>query len=308
MTLRPRQPARRRRPRRRPRGRPRTARSVARVGPAGLRRPDRRSGPGRSWRCSSPRRRSTASRTRRPSRTRYSTVEGATFTDQAAVEAALDDARGANLFSLVTGPLEERIRELPTVAGAMSRSGCPTRSGSSSRADADPGLAGRGAALPGGRRGALFAKLPASRRRAAAALPVVEDRRAASAGLAVGGTLEPVDLDAATRLALARAGRRREPGRAAGRLVTDANGFIVRTRPAAGRRYSASTRRACERPSSSRVRSDCCVACSSAASRSVERVILASETDGTYAAKPSAALAQASESAATPRECRSAPW
>ena len=43
------------------------------------------------------------------------TVEGVTFTDEAAVRATLRDAQGANLFDLVTAPYAERIREIPTV-------------------------------------------------------------------------------------------------------------------------------------------------------------------------------------------------
>jgi len=45
-------------------------------------------------------------------------IEGATFTDQAAIVAAVEDAKGANLFSLVTRPLEEKVRQIPTVRGA----------------------------------------------------------------------------------------------------------------------------------------------------------------------------------------------
>ncbi|MGP1673839.1 MAG: hypothetical protein ACTS8Z_01320, partial [Candidatus Limnocylindrales bacterium] len=42
-------------------------------------------------------------------------LEGATFTDPDAVVAALEGARGQNLFQLVGAPLEAEIRTLPTV-------------------------------------------------------------------------------------------------------------------------------------------------------------------------------------------------
>ena len=42
-------------------------------------------------------------------------LAGLTFTDQNAVEAALADSRGENLFGLPTAPLEQALEKLPTV-------------------------------------------------------------------------------------------------------------------------------------------------------------------------------------------------
>ena len=82
------------------------------------RRACRRSAPGPRSRCSPRRPRSTASAPRRPSTTRRLQVDGAAFTDAAAVEAALADVRGENLFRLSTGPLEAALETLPTVESA----------------------------------------------------------------------------------------------------------------------------------------------------------------------------------------------
>src|SRR5688572_11740032 len=45
-------------------------------------------------------------------------LEGATFTDREAIEGALDEVRGQNLFGLRTGALEAGLRELPAIRDA----------------------------------------------------------------------------------------------------------------------------------------------------------------------------------------------
>ena len=145
-------------------------------------------------------------------------VLGARYTDVAAVEAALAEIRGDNLFRIDTRPFETKLGELPTVARAsVKRRAARHARGHPRRARADPRLEGRRAALPRrrGRHAVRRAGRPAAARRGGS--PVVEDRRAASAGLAVGQTLDPIDLDAATRLGSLRPSRRRQRGRGAGR-------------------------------------------------------------------------------------------
>ena len=150
------------------------------------------------------------------------------FTDARAVEAALAGARGENLFRLPTGPLQAELERFPTVAHARVDVRLPGTlavtldervpvliwqvGDQRYLADAD---------------GSLFALLAEAPPPEAAALPVVDDRRAESAGLSVGSRLDPVDLDAATRLArLVPA----DAGSSAVSLdvaVTDENGFVV---------------------------------------------------------------------------------
>jgi hypothetical protein len=143
--------------------------------------------------------------------------------------------------------------------------------------------------------GSLFAMLGADPPPGAAGLPVVDDRRAASAGLSVGLRLDDVDLDAATRLAsLVPA----DVGSSAVSLavsVTDANGFTLETRPAGWSAvfgfYTPSLRTTELIPGQVRLLRSLLVG----REATVERVILASETDGTYtprstpSAKPSTA-------------------
>jgi POTRA domain, FtsQ-type len=214
------------------------------------------------------------------------TVDGTTFTDRTAVVAALEDARGSNLFSLVTKPYEERIRELPTVRSVDVGIRLPDTVGVAVR-ERTPILVWR----VGERRylvdaeGLLFARLPEVPPESAASLPVVEDRRAASVGLSVGRTLDRVDLDAATRLGSLLPA---DVGSAAQRLavfVTDANGFTVRTQPTSWEAvfgfYTPTLRTPELIPGQVRLLRSLLIG----REPLVERVILASETDGTYIPK-----------------------
>ena len=165
-------------------------------------------------------------------------LEGATFTDPEAIEKALDEVRGQNLFGLRTGNLEAGLLELPTVRSAEVGVRLPT-SLVVRVEERTPILVWR----VGARRylvdseGRLFARLgedpdaPDAQPGGAAALPVVEDRRATSAGLSVGGRLEAVDLDAATRLASLKPADVGSEAAGLSVAVGDANGFVIRARP-----------------------------------------------------------------------------
>lgn len=215
-------------------------------------------------------------------------IEGAVFTAADDVAGAIDTGDGENLFSLVTAPLEARLRELPTVREADVSVRLPET--------LLVRLEERSAILVwrvGARRylvdvdGALFARLDADTPpEAAADLPVVEDRRAASAGLSVGRRLEAVDLDAATRLASLRPADVGSEAEGLGVLLTDANGFTVRTRPGSWSAifgfYTPSLRTPELIPGQVRLLRSLLIG----REPLVERIILASETDGTYIPKP----------------------
>jgi cell division protein FtsQ len=215
------------------------------------------------------------------------TVEGATFTDEAQIFAALDDVRGANLFGLVTPPFEERLAQIPTVRIADVSVRLPDTIGIRIR-ERTPILVWR----VGARRyladaeGRLFALLPDEPPAAAAALPVVEDRRAASVGLAVGEQLDRVDLDAATRLASLVPSDLGSGAEALDVFVDDASGFTVRSRPASWQAvfgfYTPTLRTPELIPGQVRLLRSLLIG----REPQIERIILASETDGTYIAKP----------------------
>ena len=215
-------------------------------------------------------------------------VEGAVFTPVDAVEAAIDTPQGQNLFSLVTAPLEDRIRELPTVRAADVSVRLPDTL--LVRVEEREAIlvwrVGARRYLVDGE-GAIFARLdPDAAPQEAEALPIVEDRRATSAGLSVGRHIEPVDLDAATRLASLRP---EDVGSEADALtvqVTDAHGFTVRTLPrtwaAVFGFYTPSLRTPDLIPGQVRLLRSLLIG----REPLLERIILASETDGTYTVRP----------------------
>jgi cell division septal protein FtsQ len=216
-------------------------------------------------------------------------VEGAVFTDLDAAEAAVAMARGENLFRLSTAPLESALEGLPTIADAGVSVQLPQTLVVTLH-ERVPVLIWR----VGARRyladgsGDLFGRLGDDPPASAANLPVIDDRRAASAGLSVGARLDPQDVDAATRLAsLVPA----DVGSAAETLavrVTDNDGFVVRADPqgwlAIFGYYTPSLRTPELIPGQVRLLRSLLIG----REQLIARVILASETDGTYVPKPTA--------------------
>jgi hypothetical protein len=131
-------------------------------------------------------------------------VEGADLTGEDAVRAALGLAGSApNAFTLATDELRDALLLLPAVADAEVAVGLPgiVRARVTER---EPVLAWRhgeslylvdreGRVVADGADGAAAAT-------AAEGLPLVVDRREAGPGLAVGGDVDALDLDVATRL------------------------------------------------------------------------------------------------------------
>ena len=209
------------------------------------------------------------------------------YTDPAAVRAALATASGTNLFALSTGPLVERLDALPTIAAASVEVRLPDRIVVHVterkplliwRVGTTDYLVDRG--------GTLFAAVGSTPRPEVAALPVVSDSRATSQTMSVGSRLDPVDLDAATRLGSLKPADLGSVAQALTIAVTDANGFVVGTTPASWTAifgfYTPTLRTADLIPGQVRLLR------SLLAGRegSVDRVILADATNGTYTAKP----------------------
>jgi cell division septal protein FtsQ len=214
-------------------------------------------------------------------------LDGAVYTDPAAVEAAVATARGQNLFRLSTGPLRDGLGKLPTVAGASVGVQLPGTL-HVTLTERVPVLVWR----VGARRyladvdGNLFGRLGDQPPPEAADLIVIDDRRAASAGLSIGARLDPEDIDAARRLAsLVPA----DVGSAADELqvrVTDEYGFVIRADPqgwlAVFGFYTPSLRTTDLIPGQVRLLRSLLIG----REPLIERIILASDTDGTYVAKP----------------------
>ena len=216
-------------------------------------------------------------------------LNGLTFTDQNAVEAAIASARDRNLFGLSTTPLVAALESMPTVESARVQVQLPGTL-AVTIAERVPVLiwqAGTDRYLVDAN-GTLFSKLAATPPAAAARLPVIDDRRARSLLLEVGGQLDPVDLDAATRLAsLVPA----DIGSSAVSLAvsaSDENGFVVSAKPGGWSAvfgfYTPSLRTTELIPEQVRVLRSLLAG----REAQVDKVILASATDGTYTPRATA--------------------
>lgn len=205
------------------------------------------------------------------------------WTAESAIETALALPDGGNVFNLDTAPLETALEALPGVASAEVTVALPD-------AAVVVAIEERTAILAwevGSRRyiadasGTIFAEIGDDE-----ALPggvaVVHDQRASSVGVfAIGGHIVPVDLDVATRLGSLSPG---DVGSTASGLrvaVTDVDGYVISTTrgwDAVFGFYSPATRPTDMIPGQVRLLA------SLLAGREpeVRRIILASETSGTY--------------------------
>jgi cell division protein FtsQ len=155
-------------------------------------------------------------------------VEGTLVTPPALVEAMLGLDKGTNLVSLATDPLEEQLRVLPSVADANVSIGLPD----TIRVDVTErrpiviwAAAGHRFVVDDG--GTLFADLGASSPQGMPALPVIADDRRSAATLGIRSMLDPVDLDAATRIGSLTP---EQIGSSAAKLsvrITDERGFTI---------------------------------------------------------------------------------
>ena len=214
-------------------------------------------------------------------------VDGAVYTDPSVAEAAIAMAHGQNLFRLSTGPLRSALEQLPAVERATIGVELPGTLLVNLQ-EREPVLVWRF----GERRyladsaGNLFDRLDDTPPPQAADLPVIDDRRAASAGLSVGTRLGPEDMDAATRLASLVPADVGSAAKALEVRVTDENGFVIRADPqgwlAIFGFYTPSLRTTELIPGQVRLLRSLLIG----REPLIQRVILASATDGTYVARP----------------------
>lgn len=220
-------------------------------------------------------------------------VAGIALSSDAEVRAAAGVADGANPFLVDSGAIVRRLEALPTVASAevaVDLSAVTIRV-----TERRPILAW----AVGDRRllvdddGRVFADLPASPpdpRVAAdlASVPAIEDDRSEARALAVGSTLDPIDFDVARRLGSLRPA---DVGSGAGRLavaIDDAEGFVVRPVPAGWTAtfglYTPTLRPPTLIPGQVRLLAGLLAG----REGQIGRILLASDTDGTYEPRPSA--------------------
>jgi len=149
------------------------------------------------------------------------------WTMPGAVTTALATPIGTNLFQLRTKPLEDRLRALPAVAEARVEVSLPdTIVVTIQEREAIVAWAVGDSRFLVDRDGVVFANLTAAAA-SAQKLPTIRDSRPAAAGLFVGASLDPVDLDAATRLASLTPGDIGSVAKSLIVTVTEANGFVL---------------------------------------------------------------------------------
>jgi hypothetical protein len=206
-----------------------------------------------------------------------------TWTDEELVRDTLDLPEGANVFRLQTEPIVARLLALPAVAAASVTVSLPDAAVVVHIEEREPVLAWQAgeARFIADRTGTIFATVPAD-----TALPagtvLVDDRRQAAGGvLGIGGHLDAVDFDVATRLGSLTPA---DVGSVAPSLqvaVTDADGYVLvapRGWTAVFGFYSPSTRPTDMIPDQVRLLRSLL----DGREAILARVILASGTDGTY--------------------------
>jgi hypothetical protein len=214
-------------------------------------------------------------------------VQGALLTPAAAIEAAAAVEPGTNLVSLETEPIAARIRELPAVADVTVAVGLPDVLQLrivERRAVVVWGVGDARYAVD--ETGLLFADVGEDGSGAVAAIPVVADERAGSTGLAVGTVLDPVVLDAATRIASLTPSQVGSHASALHVAVTDARGFVVSTGHSGWTAVFGSYGRSQRTPALIPGQVQLLGALLAGREDRIETVILADDRDGTYIAKP----------------------
>jgi hypothetical protein len=208
---------------------------------------------------------------------------GVRYTDEQLVRERVRIPDGANAFTIATQPLEAALAALPTI----ERVSVTVRLPGTLAVDVterDPILVWR----VGDRRfladldGTLFAEVGLRPTPDADRLPVVDDLREASVGFVVGTKLDAVDLDAARRLGALEPAQVGSSGATLRISVSDGSGFVLRG--ASGWAaifgfYTPSLRTPEIIAGQVRALRSLLV---EQGERNVARIVLASETDGTF--------------------------
>jgi POTRA domain, FtsQ-type len=150
-------------------------------------------------------------------------LTGATYTSEADVGSSIRAEVGRNLFTLSTAGMAERLRSLTTVRDASVEVSLPDtlRVRLEERVPIAVWVIGDTRFLIDKDRTA-FARDDGTR-----PLPVVDDQRTASTGLLIGGQVDAVDFDAATRLASLRPADVGSGAAALHVTIDETRGFVV---------------------------------------------------------------------------------
>jgi cell division protein FtsQ len=155
-------------------------------------------------------------------------VNGTGLTTEEAIRASVGLEPGTNLVGLATEPIEARVRQLPSVREAKVAVGLPDvlRVDVTERRPIVIWAVGdRRFAVDAG--GLLFADVTTDPSGFTKGMPTVSDERASATSLTVAATLDPVVLDAATRLGSLTPSQVGSHAAAFRVHVTDDRGFTI---------------------------------------------------------------------------------
>ncbi len=157
-------------------------------------------------------------------------ISGNVVTPDDRIREQVDVDPGTNLVALTTGPIVERLLGIPSVGDASVAVGLPDvlRVAVTERKPVVVWAVGahRFAVDDGG---FVFADLAQEVPEGAVSLPVVNDERTSAAALGIRSVLDPVDLDAAKRLASLTPGQIGSHAPALRVAITDEQGFTLDT-------------------------------------------------------------------------------
>jgi cell division protein FtsQ len=215
-------------------------------------------------------------------------ITGNVLTPAEVIRGRVGVASGTNLVGLTTQPIVDRLRDLPTVADASVSVGLPD----TLRVDIHERVpvllwkvGSQRFAVDG--TGLLFASVAQDAPKAIAGLPTVVDQRIVASALTIRSVLDPVDLDAATRLASVTPAQIGSRADAIGVSVDDAHGFTLSSGPngwlAVFGKYGLSQRTTTLIPGEVQLLS----ALLAGREDTVQTVFLSDERNGTYLPKPS---------------------
>lgn len=216
-------------------------------------------------------------------------VSGATITPDAAIRERVAIAPGTNLVGLSTQRIVDRLRDLPAIDDAVVSVGLPDVLRVAVRERRPVVVWGVGTQrFAVDAAGLLFADLAdvAAEDPDIAAIPVVTDERVGSASLAIRSVLDPVDLDAATRLASLDPSQIGSSAASLAVIITDERGFTVSSGPkgwlAVFGKYGRSQRTPALVPGQVQLLAKLLVG----REATLDTIILADDRDGTYLPKP----------------------
>jgi cell division septal protein FtsQ len=216
------------------------------------------------------------------------TIAGNTLTPSAAIRDRIAIPPGTNLVGLSTQPIVDRLRDLPAIGDAEVSVGLPDvlQVVVHERRPVVLWAVGEHRFAVDGD-GLLFADVGADPPPGIADVPVVVDQRASAAGLAIRSVLDPVDVEAARRLASLT------PGQIGSRVawlrvvINDGHGFMLTSGPggwlAVFGKYGRSERTPAMIPGEVQT----LAALLADREESIQTIFLSDERNGTYLPKPS---------------------